>query len=69
MQGCPRPHLFWINEMPTERELCHALFEECRQLLRYDGISKERVRQAVDQIREIVHERLALFESGELDED
>jgi hypothetical protein len=55
--------------MVTEREMCHALFEQCRQLLRYDGIDKERVRQAVDQIRDIVHERLALLESDELDED
>jgi hypothetical protein len=55
--------------MPTEREMCQDLFEQCRQLLRYDGIDKERVRQAVDQIREIVHEQLALFESGELDDD
>ena len=46
----------------TEREMCQDLFEECRTLLRYDGIDKERVRRAVDRIREIVTERLYLLE-------
>ena len=54
--------------MATEREMCQDLFEACRQLLRYDGIDKDRVRKAVDWIREIVVERLALLESGELDD-
>lgn len=53
----------------TERELCQELFDECRRLLRYDGVDKDRVRQAVDRIREIVDERLALQENGELDDD
>jgi hypothetical protein len=54
--------------MTTEREMCQDLFEQCRQLLRYDGIDRERVRVAIDRIREIVDERLALLESGELDD-
>lgn len=55
--------------MSTEREMCQYLFEECRVLLRYDGIDKERVRQAVDRIRDIVNERLYLLEHDELDDD
>lgn len=49
--------------------MCQDLFEECRQLLRYDGIDKERTRKAVDRIRDIVDERLALLENDELDDD
>lgn len=55
--------------MSPEREMCQDLFEQCRQLLRYDGVDKDRVRQAVDRIRDIVEERLALLESGELDDE
>ena len=55
--------------MPTEREMCQDLFEECRALLRYDGIDPKKVRNAVDNIREIVEERLALMETGELDDE
>jgi hypothetical protein len=29
----------------TEREMCQELFEECRQLLRYDGIDNKRLRE------------------------
>lgn len=58
-----------MAEVATERELCLDLFEECRQLLRYDGIDPARVRQAVDRIRDIVDERLALLENDELDDD
>jgi adenosine/AMP kinase len=53
--------------MPTERELFQDLFQACRQLLRYDGIDKERVRQAVDNIRDIVSEYLYLQENSESD--
>lgn len=56
-------------DVATEREMCQDLFEECRQLLRYDGIDKDRVRQAVDRIRDIVDERLAALENDELDDD
>ena len=55
--------------MATERELCQDLFEACRQLLRYDGIDKDRVRQAVDDIRDIVDERLRLMDNDELDDE
>lgn len=55
--------------MATEREMCQDLFEECRTLLRYDGIDKDRVRQAVDRIRDIVEERLYLIQNDELDDD
>lgn len=53
--------------MPTERELAHELRDRCRQLLRYDGIDKERVRQAVDGIGEIIAEWEYLENSEELD--
>ena len=55
--------------MSTERELCHELFDACRELLRYDGVDKDRVRNAVTTIEAIVNERQALLESDELDDD
>ena len=55
--------------MATEREMCQDLFEECRVLLRYNEIDKDRMRQAVDRIRDIVDERLALIENDDLDDD
>ena len=42
-----------------------SLFQACRTLLRYDGIDKERVQQAVDHIREIVDYKLDQLEIGE----
>lgn len=67
----PLHGLAWngVLDVTTEREMCQDLFEQCRQLLRYDGIDKDRVRQAVDRIRDIVDERLALLENDELDDD
>jgi len=56
-------------DVATEREMCQDLFEECRQLLRYYGIDNERTRMAVDRIRDIVDERMALLENDELDDD
>ena len=51
--------------MSAEHEWCQDLFEECRALLRYDGIDKDRVRRAIDRMREIVDARLYLMERGE----
>lgn len=67
-QRGPSEGLAWngVLDVATEREMCQDLFEQCRQLLRYDGIDKDRVRQAVDRIRDIVDERLALLENDEL---
>lgn len=55
--------------MSTEREMCQDLFQACRSLLRYDGIDKNRTRQAVDDIREIVGEWIYLQETEELDDE
>ena len=40
--------------MSESEEYFDELYICCRQLLRYDGIDPERVRQAVDCIRDIV---------------
>ena len=53
----------------TERELCHELFDECRKLLRYDGIDPVRVRQAVDAISDIIAARQRMIENDELDDE
>lgn len=57
--------------MATERELCHDLFEECIQLVSYASVDKDhsaRVWGSINRIRAIVAERLAIEESGELDD-
>jgi hypothetical protein len=51
--------------MKTDRDTFLELFDACRSLLRYDGIDKDRVRQAVDSIREIVDEYLDMKENEE----
>ncbi|MFM7008002.1 MAG: hypothetical protein ACKO0Z_01500 [Betaproteobacteria bacterium] len=42
--------------------LCKELLSACRQLLRYDGVDSARVREAIDVMREITEEILAVQE-------
>lgn len=60
-----------IRQLPNNWHdvMCQGLFEQCRYLLRYDGIDKDRVRQAVDRIREIVDEQLDSLQNSKLDDD
>lgn len=53
--------------MVNEIAIAYELRESCRSLLRYDGIDKDRVRTAVEQIRDIVDVWLNAEQNDELD--
>lgn len=53
----------------TEREVAQRLLHYCRLLLRYDGLDKERVRQAIDGIDDTVYKWTILEQSGDLNDE
>lgn len=57
----------WKSEQLGERNSKMSdLYLACRDLLRYDGIDSDRVRQAVDRIDRIVNEIQMQDEKGEV---